>query len=165
MARTIIVGLAATYALAVVQSTVAARIAVLQVTPDLLLVWAVCLGLLRGPVVGAVAGWASGLLQGALQQSWIGAYAVGKTLSGFLAGHLGNRMFRENWMVPALSAAMLTVVNEFCFLLLAREPQLWAGAGRVIAVRVVYHAALAPFALAAVARAERALAGRRWEPE
>jgi len=165
MARPIIVGLAATYAIAVVQSTVAARLALFGVAPDLLLVWTVCIGLLRGPGSGAVCGWVSGLLQGALEQSWIGAYAIGKTVSGFLAGHLGIRMLKENWLVPMLCAALLTVVNESCFLVFSRSAQLWSAAGRVIAIRVAYHAVLAPFVFAGVERVHRALTRGRWEPE
>ncbi len=165
MARPIILGLVVTYAIAVVQSTVASRLAILHVTPDLLLLWTISLGLLRGPTVGAVSGWLSGLLQGALEQSWIGAYAISKTLSGFLAGHLGARMLKENWLVPAVCAATLTLLNETCFLVFAHSAHLWAGAGKVIAVRVVYHAVLAPFVFAGADRAHRALTRRRWEPD
>jgi len=165
MARPILLGLVVTYAIAVVQSTIASGLAVLGVAPDLLLLWTVCLGLLRGPALGVLSGWLCGLLQGALEQSWIGAYAISKTVSGFLAGHLGARMFKENWLVPALCAALLTLANETCFLILAHSGQLWSEAGRVIAVRVVYHAVLAPFAFAGVDRVHRALTRPRWEPE
>jgi len=162
MARCIIAGILTTYAIAVLQSTIAGRLAVWRVAPDLLFVWTVCVGLLYRAGPGALVGWGSGLLEGALQQRWIGAYAVSKTISGFLAGHLGTKMFKENWLVPLVCAGLLTLVNEAGFLLLSRGG-VWPAAGRVVGVRVLYHAALAPFALAAVRRGHRLLMRGREE--
>ena len=162
MTRCIISGVVVTYLLAVVQTALGGRLAVRGVPPDLLFVWTVVIGLLSGRTAGALAGFGSGLLEGALTQAWIGALAISKTMTGFLAGVLATKLFRENWAVPSLSAVVLTIANEAIFLLVAWQDD-WARAGRVVAVRVVYHAALAPVFFAVALRARRALVGRREE--
>lgn len=157
MVRNLLAAIIVTYLLAVIQSTLGGHLAVLGVAPDLLLLWSMCVGLSHGAVVGAVAGWGSGLLEGSLQQAWMAPCAISKAVSGFAAGKLGGKMHKENLLVPAVCAIILTVANEMVFLLLSRTG-FSAHAARVIGVRVCYHALLAPFALAAVARGERALA-------
>ena len=162
MARCVIAGVAVTYLLAVFQATVGARLAVGGVSPDLLFVWSVCLGLLSGPRIGALAGFGSGFFEGALQQAMIGALAVSKAVSGCAAGLLAGRMFRENWLVPALSAGLLTLVNEVLVLLLSASGH-GGNLARIILGRAVYHALLAPPALAVIVRARQAMTGQRAE--
>ena len=162
MARCIIAAALVTYALAVFQNALGGLIVVCGVSPDLLFLWTICMGLLSGHNAGAVVGFGCGLMEGGLQQAAIGAFAISKTMSGFGAGVLAGRMFRENWLVPIVSAGVLTVVNEGVFLLLSRGDD-WSQAGRLIGLRALYHAALAPFAFALVARARRALRGPQEE--
>jgi rod shape-determining protein MreD len=161
MARCVIAGAVVTYLLAVFQATVGARLAIAGVAPDLLFVWAVCLGLLSGPRAGALAGFGAGLLEGALQQALLGALALGKAVSGCGAGLLATRMFRENCLVPAFAALLLTPLNDLIVLLSS------ANHGdhmlRAIVARSVYHALLAPLALPIIARARQALVGRQAE--
>ena len=159
MARGIIAAALVTYALAVFQNTLGGFITIWGVSPDLLLVWTICVGLVSGRQAGAVAGFGAGLLEGGLQHAGIGAFAISKMLSGFGAGVLAARMFRENWLVPILSAGILTLVNEGVFLALYRSAE-WTQAGRVIGLRVAYHAVLAPLAFAVTNRARRALMGQ-----
>jgi len=162
MVRYVAAAAAVTYLLAVLQSTVAGRLAIAGVSPDLLFVWTVAVGLMSGPAPGALAGWGAGLLEGGLQQVWLAPYAISKTISGFVAGQLGARMLKENWVVPAVCAGALTLLNEAIFLLLAR-PVVGAEAWRRIGIRVVYHAALAPLALALAYRGRRLLLAGREE--
>ncbi len=159
MARCVIVGAVITYLLAVFQSTLGGFIAIWGVSPDLLLVWTISMGLLSGRHLGAVVGFASGLMEGGLQQTAIGAFAISKTVSGFGAGVLAGKMFRENWLVPIVSAGLLTAVNEALFLLLYRAGD-WSQAGRVVGLRVAYHAVLTPLVFAAAGRLRRALVRR-----
>jgi rod shape-determining protein MreD len=161
MLRCLLAAIIVTYVLAVIQSTVGGRLAVLGVAPDLLLVWSICLGISSGAAAGAVAGWGSGLLEGCMQQAWLAPCAVSKAVSGFAAGELGARMHKDNWLVPAVCAMVLTVANEVIFLLLSRAG-FSAHAARVIGVRICYHALLAPLALAAIGRGRRALDRGRW---
>lgn len=162
MARCIIAGVVAIYLLAVLQTTIGGLLTIHGVAPDLLFVWTVCLGLLSGRVPGALIGFGCGLLEGGISQRWIGALAISKLLSGFGAGILGGKLFKENWAVPGVAAALLTVMNEAAFALVAGATD-WARAGHLLLVRVCYHALLAPIFFALIARARRLLIGRREE--
>lgn len=162
MTRCIIAGVIVTFLLGVLQTTLSGPMSAFGVAPDLLLLWAVCIGLLSGSTAGALIGFGAGLLEGALQQAWIGAYVISKMLSGFTAGLLATRMFRENWLVPAVCAAVLTLVNEAAFLLISGAGE-WGQAGRILGVRVGYHAVLAPIFFTLTLRVRRALMGRREE--
>jgi len=160
MARAVIAAALVTYALAVVQSSLGGRMALWGVSPDLLLVWTVCLALLAGPEAGAVTGFASGALQGSLGQMLIGPLGVSKTLTGAAAGLLGKRLYRDNLLVPAVCALLLTPVNEAVFLIISRFSHTH-DAWRIIGVRAVYHMLLAVPIYALAARAQRALLARR----
>jgi rod shape-determining protein MreD len=162
MARCIIAGVIVTYLLAVFQTTLGGVIAIRGVSPDLLLTWTVCLGLLSGRTAGALIGFAGGLLEGSLAQAWIGAFAISKALSGFGAGVLATKLFRENWAVPSVSAAALTLLNELAFLLVSRADG-WPHAAHIIVVRMAYHAVLAPILFVLTVRVRRALLGHREE--
>ncbi len=162
MALCVIAGVAVTYLLAVVQVTVGAKLAIGGVAPDLLFVWTVCLGLLSGPRVGTLTGFGCGLLEGALHQTMIGALAIGKAVSGCGAGLIAARLFRENWLVPALSAALLTAVNEVLVLLLSGGGAQGSFA-RTLLGRALYHALLAPIVFYLITRARQAMTGQRAE--
>jgi rod shape-determining protein MreD len=159
MARCIIAGVAVTYFLAVIQTTIGEFLMIRGVAPDLLLVWAICVGLLSGSSVGALIGFGCGLLEGGLTQMWMGAFAISKALSGFGAGVLATKLFKENWAVPSVAAVVLTLVNEAAFLFVSRAGS-GAHAGRIVLVRLIYHAVLAPFMFALTVRGRRALVGR-----
>ena len=161
MARSVVSAIIVTYVLAVVQATIGSRLAVAGVAPDLLLVWTVCVGLLSGPRAGMIAGFACGFLEGSLLQRMIGALAVGKGVSGLAAGLISTRMLREHWLVPAISAAVLTLANEMVFLALSDRSGGWGYSGRALGLRVLYHAALAPIMFAVVARGRQTLSGER----
>jgi len=160
MARRVIAGVLATFLLAVLQTTLGSRLAVGGVSPDLLFVWTLCIGLLSGGKMGALVGFSCGLLEGCLEQRLIQALAISKLLSGYGAGLLATKMFKENWLVPVVAAALLTVLNEGVRLLLSPSPG-WLQADRVLGTKIVYHALLSPFAYALVSRARRRLTTRR----
>ncbi len=162
MARCVIAGVVVTYLLAVFQVTVGAKLAIGGIAPDLLFVWTICLGLLSGPRVGAVTGFGGGLLEGALHQTMIGALAIGKAVSGCCAGLIASKMFRENWLVPALSAALLTAVNEVLVLFLTSGGSQGSFV-RTLLGRALYHALLAPIAFHLITRTRQTLTGQRVE--
>jgi rod shape-determining protein MreD len=162
MTRCIILGALATYLVAVLQATLSARFAVLGVPPDLPFLWSVALGILGGPHAGLLAGFGSGVIEGALRQTDIGALAIGRGASGFAAGLIAARMFRENPMVPAIVAAALTLLNEFALAILSHTHN-WQHAGRVLGVRIMCHAVLAPVSVIVLGRLSRLLVRRRIE--
>ncbi len=162
MARLILAGVVATFILAVVQATLGARLSLAGVPPDLPFIWTVCAGLLGGPRVGMVIGFGSGILEGSLHQSMTASLSISKGASGLAAGLLGTKLFRENWLVPAAAGGLLTVANEVVFLVLS-GPSMWAGAGKIVLGRMVYHAVLTPIAFWLVLRARQALVGQSAE--
>jgi rod shape-determining protein MreD len=161
MARCVIAGVAVTYVLTVFQVTLGRRMAVGGVSPDLLFVWTVCLGLVSGPRVGTLVGFGAGLLEGSLKQAFLAALGISKGISGFLAGLLATKMFRENWIVPAITGAALTPVNDLIFVLVSGSA--WPVSVRLLVGRTIYHAILTPLVLVLVLRARAALVGRELE--
>lgn len=161
MARCILAGVIVTYLLAVFQATLGARLSIAGVPPDLLFVWTVCVGLLGGTRAGIVVGFAAGILEGSLRQSAIAALAISKGVSGLAAGLLAMKLFRENWVVPALTGAVLTLANEAVFILVSGGAR--PDAGKLVLGRVLYHAVLTPVAFWLVTRARQALLGTRVE--
>ncbi len=159
MIRSAIAGIVIAYALAVIETTLGSRLAVAGAAPDLLLVWTVCAGLLGGPRVGMVIGFAAGATEGALLQSLIGPLAIGKGASGFAAGAISTKLSREHCLTPAIAAALLTVINDVAFIALAGAQGSWLFSARTIGLRALYHALLTPFAYAAASRARRAITG------
>jgi len=162
MARCVAVAAIITYLLAVFQATLGARLAIGGVSPDLLFVWTICIGLVSGPRAGAYTGFGAGLLEGALRQAFIGSLAVSRGVTGLVAGLLAGKLFRDNWVVAVLAAVVLTVFNETIKGLLS-GPSSWGQAIHLLGGRVIYHAVLTPMALILVSRGRQALAGSRAE--
>jgi rod shape-determining protein MreD len=156
MARRLAAGTIISYLLAVLQTTIGGRLALAGVAPDLLLVWVICIGLLGGPRVGLVVGFACGALEGSLLQSLIGPLAISKGIAGLGAGIISAGMSRDHWLVPPLAAVLLTLAAEVTFLAFSGLSGGWAYAARVIGVRTIYHAVLSAIAFAAVSRGWRA---------
>ena len=131
----------AVFIVGVAQSAATSWLAIWQAAPDLPLLLAVSLGLASGPVAGMAAGLGLALVQAGLSQSNLLAHALGLVLSGFLAGEISRRFFREHWLVPVLSVSALTLVSEVLFLLTASTPP--ALSLRWLLLRLLYNAALA----------------------
>ena len=159
MVRCVVAGLLATYLVAVFQGTVGGKIQICGVSPDLPLVWTVCVGLLSGRHVGALAGFGAGMVEGALAGKLTAAFAISKLMAGFAAGMLATKMVKERWLVLVVSGAVLSLVNDTLFLAMSRtEP--WLQAGHLVGMRMLYHGVLTPLGFVLVSRARRALVGR-----
>ncbi len=94
------------------QVTIAQEINVGRVKPDLVLVMTVCLALFEGPVRGAVFGFWGGLLEDVFTTGFMGVAAFCKTLTGFLAGELKNRVASASVLWPMLIVFLFTAFNE-----------------------------------------------------
>jgi rod shape-determining protein MreD len=112
LARRAIVTAAIILFSAALQFSVLRWVRVAGVEPDLLLVVTVVVGLLSGPRAGMAAGFSAGVVEGALLGRWIGVYAAAKTISGYLSGAVGGRLFVENLLVMMGAAAVMTLVHE-----------------------------------------------------
>lgn len=92
--------------------------------PDLVLVVLIAYALASDPIFGAILGFVAGLIYGSAVGLSMGSFIVTRTLTGFLAGFVTNRLFSENPLVPMLSAIGLTAVCESVFLLANPQPDL-----------------------------------------
>jgi rod shape-determining protein MreD len=87
----------------VAQSTVVHAFGVAGITPDLLLICLFFLSIKHGEMAGTFVGFALGLLQDLYSPSILGQNALAKTIAGFVAGLLNERVLRTD---PLLKAAI-----------------------------------------------------------
>lgn len=78
--------------------------------PDLLLVTVVALGLLRGAVAGAFAGFAGGLVVDLVALDTLGVSSLVLTLAGFWAGRYGETTARGRRVPPLVAVGSITVL-------------------------------------------------------
>jgi rod shape-determining protein MreD len=90
---------------ALVQVTVMTDIVVLGGHPDLIVIVVVTLGLLRGPIIGALAGFAAGFLVDALGLGVIGATSLALVGVGYVAGLFAGRGRGPIGALAAVAAA------------------------------------------------------------
>jgi rod shape-determining protein MreD len=80
----------------ILQSTIANRIAIAGVRPDLLVAFVVYFAWMRGPVPGVACGFSVGLLQDLDAPGPLGLNALAKTIVAFLVAKAGFRVHRSN---------------------------------------------------------------------
>lgn len=132
----------------VLQSTLADKLSFQGVKPDLVLLVAITLGLLRGPGAGAGYGAAAGFLQDLLVGRYLGLHALTHGLVGGVGGAFERHVFKENPLVPliaCLTASVLHGLLTYGLLVLLGPPwpfsQAW---GEVIWPAALYNALLGP---------------------
>jgi rod shape-determining protein MreD len=103
---------------AMLQVVVVSSVAVAGGAPDLLLVSVVVLGLLRGSVPGAVAGFSGGLIVDLLTLETLGITSLVLTLAGFWAGRWAETTGRGRKLGPAIAVGVITVLAAGFSLLL-----------------------------------------------
>lgn len=86
---------------------------------DLLLVVAVCAGLLAGREQGVAVGFFAGLLQDLLSGFLFGYHMLTRMLCGFACGLMEKQIFKENFFVPMVAAAASTVLVQLLYWLSA----------------------------------------------
>jgi rod shape-determining protein MreD len=77
--------------------------------PDLLLVTVVCVALLRGSTVGAVAGFAGGLVVDTATLGTLGVTSLLLTLAGHWAGRYGETTGRDRAYAPYLAVVVIAL--------------------------------------------------------
>jgi len=98
------------FAGALLQAVIVSSLVVGGGSPDLLLLVVISLGLLRGSIPGAVAGFAGGLVVDLLTLDTLGVTSLVLTLAGFWAGRYGETTARGRRLPPLLAAAVLTIL-------------------------------------------------------
>lgn len=93
----------------VLQTTVLHFLPIGGVQPDLVLVIVVYLGLVRGPEIGCVTGFAFGLIEDFFSPGlYIGSNALSKTLVGFFCGAGGKQLYTHSIFSQMLSVVVST---------------------------------------------------------
>jgi rod shape-determining protein MreD len=98
----------AVFVAALLQVTIVASIEPLGGTPDLLLVTLVAASLLRGPIVGAAAGFFGGLLVDTMTLATLGLTSLLLTIAGYWIGRYGETTGRDRAHAPVLSVFVVT---------------------------------------------------------
>lgn len=132
------------------QSTLLARLTLLGVIPQLVLVVVVCFAFLDGPRVGVVLGFAGGLFQDLLlPQSIIGLTALVYTLVGYGVGSLRQFALGDSVWTPVFAVALASGVAEVSYAMLAIIlGQEWVSlsfTAQVTGLVVLYDTLLTPF--------------------
>jgi rod shape-determining protein MreD len=109
---------AVVFTASLVQVTIVSSLVVGGGAPDVLLIVVVSLGLLRGSLPGAVAGFAGGVVVDLLTLDTLGVTSLVLTLAGFWAGRYGETTARGRRLAPLAAVAVITVLAAvFAFLL------------------------------------------------
>jgi rod shape-determining protein MreD len=115
MMRGFLPTVAAILVAALLQAGLAPYIAIGGVTPNFLLLVVVTLALVEGPVAGAFAGFASGLIFDLLGSGPVGPMVLVLTVVGYLAGLMHENMFAEGWLLPLTVVAIASVFAEVAY--------------------------------------------------
>lgn len=84
------------------QSVVAAYLAIGEVAPDFVLVVVVCYGLLFGKEIGLGAGVIGGLLLDLTTGRFIGMHVLSLGLTGLVVGMMEDKVFKDNFLLTSL---------------------------------------------------------------
>jgi rod shape-determining protein MreD len=93
----------------VVQVSVLSAIEVADATPDLVLVLLVSIALLRGPLLGAAAGFWAGLVLDTASLETLGLTSLLLTVAGYWAGRFGDATTRTSSQPPLVAVALITI--------------------------------------------------------
>jgi rod shape-determining protein MreD len=130
---------------AILQASVFSSVTILNGTPDLLLVTIICVALLRGPIVGAAAGFWGGLLLDVANLATLGVTSLLLLGAGYWTGRYGETTGRDRAHAPFLSVAVITflyALGSLAFHFVLGEPApartvLWATLFQWIALNLI----------------------------
>jgi rod shape-determining protein MreD len=130
---------------AILQVSVFSSVTILNGTPDLLLVTIICVALLRGPIIGAAAGFWGGLLLDVANLATLGVTSLLLLVAGYWTGRYGETTGRDRAHAPFLSVAVITflyALGSLAFHFVLGEPApartvLWATLFQGIALNLI----------------------------
>jgi rod shape-determining protein MreD len=130
---------------AILQVSVFSSVTILNGTPDLLLVTIICVALLRGPIIGAAAGFWGGLLLDVANLATLGVTSLLLLIAGYWTGRYGETTGRDRGHAPFLSVAVITflyALGSLAFHFVLGEPApartvLWATLFQGIALNLI----------------------------
>ncbi len=98
--------------LLLLQSTLLGYARIYNVKPNLLIVFVICVALLRGNIEGASVGFFAGLLLDMAFGKFIGFYTLLGFYLGLAVGSVNRRLYRENYLVAVFFTFVATLVYE-----------------------------------------------------
>ena len=130
---------------AILQASVFSSVTILNGTPDLLLVTIICVALLRGPIIGAAAGFWGGLLLDVANLATLGVTSLLLLVAGYWTGRYGETTGRDRAHAPFLSVVVITflyALGSLAFHFVLGEPApartvLWATLFQGIALNLI----------------------------
>jgi len=135
----------------VVELTVLDRLRVFGAVPDIMLLLAVVAGIVGGPRVGALFGFAAGIVLDLFLETPMGLSALVFCLVGYAVGNLQGGVLRAAWWIPIATTLVASVAGVLFYALVATvvgEPGLVTPRLLVAAAVVgVFNALVAPLAL------------------
>lgn len=96
----------------VVQTTIAPYVTVLGAQPDAALIVIITLAMMRGPVWGAVAGFAMGFLLDVALVQTMGISSFLYTLAGYFSGRYAEGVDPDSWLPPMVTVFLATFVVQ-----------------------------------------------------
>ena len=145
----------------VVHTTLLPNIRIVGVMPDLMLLVAVCAGLVAGPNYGGTVGFASGMLADLVLPTPLGLSALVFTLAGYGVGLAQAGLIRDVWWFPMMVAFVASSAGEGIFALagwmIGEEGMISGHLSTIMLVVGIFNAVMAPVVLRVV---RWALAGR-----
>lgn len=104
--------------LCTIQSTLLQYVKIFGVKPNLVLIYVVCVALLRGYTEGAIIGAFSGLFLDVLGGRSLGLYTLVGMYLGLAVGSINKRIFRENILIVIFFTLIFSIAYEFSVFLL-----------------------------------------------
>ncbi len=101
------------------QQTLAPKMAIFNAVPDFLIVSVACLGLLSARYAASLVGFFAGLIHGCLAGANLAAYAISRTLAGFLTGWFNSFELEANVLVALATAFVSTIVAQLLLMFIA----------------------------------------------
>ncbi|HHZ20831.1 MAG TPA: rod shape-determining protein MreD [Firmicutes bacterium] len=150
----------------VLQTTVIPFLSPLGLIPDFILLLTLSYGLLKGPFFGVSVGFTSGFIMDfASGDGVLGVNALAKMVAGLLCGLMEKNVFKDNLLVPAIAAFVLTLIHDLILFLvlfaLGWQLRFLYHFLRYTLPLSLYHALLAPLVYYCVYRLERYLLLRK----
>lgn len=106
------------------QRAVSPYISIGGVAPDFLLIVVGCLSLFGTRRSGSIIGFFAGVLQGALAGANLAAYAISRTIAGFVAGWFSALEFEAGAVVASTVVFAVTLIAQFLLMFVAPPGQI-----------------------------------------
>lgn len=102
-----------------IQSSIVPYFSIFGIQPDILLVVIISISFFEGPNYGSVNGFFGGLLQDMLSIRGFGIGMISKTILGYSSGMFERTIFLENRFLVAPAVALVTIISQVLYFLLA----------------------------------------------